>query len=207
MIISNNAQKNLVVSFIQTIRANAMGAQVTAEFVVDKMRKGTAKNRSEAYNRFFNEATGEWRVTKVTHYGNVTFQREYTKSVENRSDNDAPYAVEKPNGKHWVEGCEGVLLESDKEEGKYYLRMSENANTKRESVYYVDGRLATDEEVEIIKAHLPKPSTICKKQIEYGVDPEHQVIVKDITLANIINITYGAKSLTLRQQIGSEKVA
>ena len=207
MTTSINAQKNLVVSFIQTIRANAMGAQVTAEFVVDKMRKGMAKNRSEAYNRFFNEATGEWRVTKVTHYGNVTFQREYAKSVENRSDNDTPYAVEKPNGKHWVEGCEGILLASDKEEGKFYLRMSENANTKRESIYYVDGRPATDEEVEIIKAHLPNPSTYCKKQVEHGVNPEHQVIVKDITLDNILNITYGAKSLTLRQQMSEIKVA
>ena len=180
-----------IVSFIRSIGKNRQGAQLIAEFEVE-LKKGTAKNRSEAYNRFFNEETGKWATTKVTRYKNITFQRNYTGSVENRSDSNESYQVEAPKGKHWVEGCEGILLQADSNPDKYYIRISENANTKCETTYYVNGKEATDDDKRIISEYgKSKSYTPCKKQVEFGVDPEHTAIVKDITVDKIIMIKFG----------------
>lgn len=189
---------NVVTEFVRIIKANAMGGEIVAEFAVDKLRKGTAKNRSAAYVQFYDEIKGEWRTTKTTHYKNITFQRNYANACNNRSESEIPYEAEAPNGKHWVEGAEGILLQADADPSKFYLRISENKNTKRETTYFVDGRTATSEEIAIIKEFSPTPSTICKKQLEHGISEDNQVIVKDITLTNIVSIKFGEKVLTLR---------
>ena len=189
---------NVVTEFVRLIKANAMGGEIVAEFAVDKLRKGTAKNRSLAYTKFYDADKGEWRTTKTTHYRNITFQRSYANACNNRSENEQPYEVEAPNGKHWVEGAEGILLQANADPTKFYLRISENKNTKRDTTYYVDGNLATEEDIAIIKEFSPTPSTICKKQLEHGISEDNQVIVKDITLSNIVSIKFGEKMLNLR---------
>lgn len=199
MALTNLQLKEVVCGFIRLIKANAMGAQIVGLFPVTNMRKGTAKQRTEAYNRFFNEKTGEWNVTKRSIYKNVTFQRSYLNSVENRAkDNPIPYEVEAPRGRNWVEGCEGILLVADNDPTKLYLRVSQNKNTTIESTYFVGDREATAEEVEIIKAALPTKTNVCKKQLEYGVSEDNMVIVKDFTLANIVSIKFGDKFVNLR---------
>ena len=196
--LTNKQLCEAVCGFVRLIKANALGAQIVCHFDVTDLKKGTAKNRSEAYVKFYDPITQKWRVSKVTHYKNVTFQRSYLGAVENRSDSPLPYNLEPPKGKHWVEGCEGILLQADADESKYYLRISENKNTERLTTYYVDGRQATNDEVDLIKAYSPKKDYACKKQIDYGVDADHQVIVKDITLTNIVSIKFGDKVLNLR---------
>lgn len=195
---TNEQLKNVVADFVRLIKANAMGAQVIGHFPINDLKKGTAKNRTEAYNRFFNVETGEWRVSKVTTYKNITFQRSYLNAVENRSENPMPYQVEAPKGREWVEGCEGILLIGTSDPSKLYLRISENKNTKRETSYFVDNRPATEEEIAIIKEFSPKKNYTCQKQVNYGVSEENQVIVKDLTLVNIVQIKFGEKILNLR---------
>lgn len=185
-----------IVNFIRSIRANSLGAVVVAKSE-PKLAKGTKKNPSASRVRFYDEERKEWNVVKVTTYGNVTFQRDYTASCENRSDNTEEYQTEKSKGKSHVEGCEGILLQSDKDAEKFYLRFSENANTTRKSVYFVNGRPATAEELEIIKGDLQVRSYVCPKQVAYGIDAEHQVMVKDIAVTNLIVIKCGAKVLNM----------
>lgn len=196
--ITSEALKNVIIPFVALIGANKLGAQVVGHFPITDLRKGTANNRTLAYEKFFNETTKTWNVSKVTRFKNVTFLRDYTHSVENRSDNPLPYVVEAPKGRKWVEGCEGVILVSTSDPTKLYLRMCENKNTIRETTYYVNNVLATEEEVAIIKEFSPKRDYVCKKQIDYGVSEEAQVIVKDLTLTNIMSIKFGDKVLNLQ---------
>ena len=190
--------KDLVATFVATIGKNQMGGQIVYRATETKMKKGTKNARSLAYAKFFDEEKGEWNVEKSTKYINVTFQRDYASAVQNRSDNTEKYDVEKPKGMTWVKGLEGIILVSDNDPNKFYLRIAENKNTKRETTYFVSGRNATDEELTIIKEHLPQSNHTCKKQIDFGVDEENLVIVKSIDLANIVSIKFGDKILTLK---------
>lgn len=193
---TNTTLASVVLPFAsEIIRKNAMGVEILFKDSVDTLKKGTKNSRSEAYTRFFDEKTGNWAVTKETRYINVTLGREYSKSVENRSDTEEKYEVETPKGKAWVQYP--YLLKSDKDESKLYLRVFENKNTKRVTTYFVNGKEATPEEVEIIKAHLPEKKYDCKKQIEFGVAEDNQVTLKDLTLSKIAYIKFGDKKLQL----------
>lgn len=190
--------KDLVATFVATIGKNLMGGQIVYRGVEKDLKKGTAKNRTSAYTKFFDEKKGVWGVEKETTYSNITFQRDYQSAVENRADNKEPYNVEKPKGMTWVEGLEGIILVSDKDPNKFYLRIAENKNTTRKTTYFIGDRQATESELEIIKENLPTKSHICKKQIEYGVSEENLVIVKSIALENIKSIKFGDKLLILK---------
>ena len=193
---TNNTLATAIAPFVANIvKANAMGVEILFSDIVSDMKKGTAKNRSLAYNKFYDPQRGCWNVRKETRYTNVTLGRVYEKSVENRADNEEPYETEKPKGKTWVQFP--YLLRSDNNADLLYLRVSENKNTKRETTYFVGDRAATAEEVEIIKAHLPKKSSTCQKQLAYGVKEEEQAIVKDFTLSKIKHIKFGERKLQL----------
>lgn len=193
---ANNTLAKVILPFAtEIVKKNAMGVEILFADVVTDMKKGTKNNRSEAYNRFFNEEKGTWNVRKETLYINATLGRVYENSVENRSDNTESYDTEKPKGKNWVQFP--YLLQADNNPNMLYLRISENKNTKRETTYFVGERVATKEEVEIIKAHLPQKNHTCQKQIEYGVKEENQAIVKDFTLSKIKYIKFGEKKLQL----------
>ena len=193
---TNNVLATAIAPFVTNlVKANAMGVEILFADEVTDMKKGTAKNRSLAYNKFYNAEKGCWNVRKETKYTNVTLGRVYEKSVENRSDNKERYETEKPKGKSWVQFP--YLLQSDNNSEMFYLRVSENKNTKRETTYFVGDRVATAEEIELIKAHLPKKNNTCKKQLEYGVKEEEQAVVKDFTLNKIKYIKFGDKKLQL----------
>lgn len=197
--LSNEQLKDLVVAFVRNaVKANGLGVQIIANFAVNDLKKGTAKNRSEAYNRFFDIEKGEFKTSKTSTYKNVTLQRSYLNAVENRSENPMPYELEAPKGREWVEGCEGILLVSTTDPTKFYLRVSMNKNSKVESTFFVGEKEATAEEVAIIKEWSPKKDYTCKKQLAYGVDEDNQVKVKDFTLTNIVAIKYGERTLTLQ---------
>lgn len=188
---------NLVVDFVRSIRANSFGVTLLYEGTPSNLKKGTANNRTTAAEMFYDAAKKEWALTKRTIYKNVTFQRSYEHSVENRADNPLPYVVEKPSGMTWVEGAEGILLRSDTDPTKFYLRISENKNTKYETTYYHNGTEVSAEGLAAIREATP-PKKICPKQAAYGVSEENAVNVKSINLNNIIAIKYGEMLLKLR---------
>ena len=169
-----------------------MGVEILFSSEVTNLKKGTAKNRSTAYLRFYDEESKTWNVRKETRYVNVTLGRNYTASVENRSENEEDYNTEKPKGKFWVKYP--YLLQAENSDTQY-LRIAENKNTKRETTYFVGDREATAEELEIIKANLPQKNYSCQKQINYGVAEDNQAVVKDFTLSKIKYIKFGEKKL------------
>ena len=196
-VFSNSELVTVIASFVNLIKANALGVTVVAQKTCE-FNKGTKNNRSKAYRLFYNEEVGDWVVRKVTTYTNVTFQRNYTNSVENRGDNPMPYEAELPKGKRWFNDETSFILKSVTDETKLYLRFAENANTKRSSTYYVGNRIATEAEREFIKKYEKVSKGVCHKQIEYGVDADHLVKCKDITLTNIVGIKFGDLLLKLK---------
>ena len=140
------------------------------------------------------------RVHKATCMVNVALGYSYENTVNNRlaregKEND--FESQKPFGKSWVVGLENILLVSDKNAEQYYLRTTMLPNTNSKSVYLVDGRRATEEEVEIIKTFLVKSS----KPSNQGLSEEHSVIVRDYKLEGVLALTQGAKEYNVLSSI------
>lgn len=198
-IMEKSMLSTLVSAFVVNLNAeNKLGGEVVITAEVTDIKSGTPKNRSLAYQKLYDTENQRWRVTKRTEYKNVTFQRNYANSCTNRADNETPYIAEKPIGRSWVKGLEGILLVSDKDPNKHYLRIAENKNTIRKTTYFVDGREATEDEIDLIKSHLYKKTYTCQKQLQYGIKEEDLVSVKDFLLANIDYIKFGKQLLVLR---------
>ena len=83
----------------------------------------------------------------------------YENAVNNareRNGEERDFVAQKPFGKHYVEGSRW-LMEADKTAGKFYVAMDKVGGVSR--TYLINGRVATDAEVEDLKAnYLDKPS-------------------------------------------------
>lgn len=113
----------------------------------------------------------------------------YEKAVNNRlakqGDERVFKALSLPWGE-WVEGAENKLITH---KGNLYLRYYDVEKPRTTSVWFVDGRLATDDELTKIKAYLAeKGKTTSKRQAEVGL-VEHQVSPKVVKLCNIIRLS------------------
>ena len=138
------------------------------------------------------------RVHKATCLTNVAIGYSYENTVNNRlarEGADAEFQSQKPNGRSWVEGMENILLVSDKDAEQMYLRTTMLRNTNSKSVYLIDGRKATEEEVEIIKTFLVKSS----KPSNQGLS--ESVIVRDYKLEGVLALTQGAKEYNVLSSI------
>lgn len=138
------------------------------------------------------------RVHKATCLTNVAIGYSYENTVNNRlarEGADAEFQSQKPNGRSWVEGMENILLVSDKDAEQMYLRTTMLRNTNSKSVYLIDGRKATEEEVEIIKTFLAKSS----KPSNQGLS--ESVIVRDYKLEGVLALTQGAKEYNVLSSI------
>lgn len=99
-------------------------------------------------------------VTKITYYNNIGLGISYENSTNNkleRMGEDATFEAEKPKGMTWENYP--FILRSDKTPGQKYLRMQFYKNTTCKSIYLVNGKLATPQEIETIKAFLPKSNS------------------------------------------------
>ena len=139
------------------------------------------------------------RVRKITEYVNVAIGRNYYNAMAARLErsgidaNVADIPQEKPRGKHhWGEG--EIFLQSDKDDSVFYLRLTMNANTKRNVTYLLDGKVATEEQIAEFKPWLPKVYASVK-QSALGLGEQEQVIVNDVLLSNVIEVRQGDRVL------------
>lgn len=181
LIFFNNmvANINSVVNFLNGMVRNTFGVVVTTS---------TEPRMNKTGNPYFG------RVRKVSVITNVALGRDYQNAVNARLEREglaADFKAEKPNGKHHF-GEGGYLLQSDKDETKFYLRLTENKNTTRKVVWLLDGREATDDEVAAIKAFIPLYGGSAK-QAAFGLNEE--VKVTDVLLENVTEIRQGNKVL------------
>ena len=148
-------------SVVKSIARNTFGVCVVLE-TIPRMRK-TA-------NPFIG------RVTKVTRYSNVALGRDYYNTIGNKLDKldlaKCEVEHEKPKGMTWLDYP--YFLVSDKDDTQIYLRLTLNKNTHIVSEYYLDGVLATDDEVALIKTFI-QSSGSSAKQTALGIDDDEQV--------------------------------
>lgn len=76
-----------------------------------------------------------------------------------------------------------------------YLRYYDFEGAKKESVWFVNGRVATSHEMEMIVTYLRSKDTTSKKQAESGL-VEHQVKPKVVKMENILTLSVGRNTYT-----------
>lgn len=99
-------------------------------------------------------------VTKITYYNNIGLGISYENSTNNKlakMGEEANFEAEKPKGMTWENYP--FILRSDKNPQQKYLRLQFYANTSCKSLFLVNGKLATPQQVETIKAFLPKSNS------------------------------------------------
>lgn len=136
------------------------------------------------------------RVKCMTTYSNCRLGCSYQNSVDaslGRLNIESNFEAEKPYGMHFINP---FILQSDKDSNQFYLRIQMYADTKTDKKYYLDDTELTDTDILTeIKSFMPKPS-VSIKQLEAGLEPDKQVIVRSIKLDNVLSIKQGDKIYT-----------
>lgn len=148
-----------------------------ASIVVVNKSADSAMNKGRGANR--NPFLGRVMIAK-TYYGMV-MGTDYSNSLDNTASRMGNDDAEVNLKKVWHKPTEvfGEWFSTDKAtESKVYLKLQRNEQQKgfkTETTYYLDGREATADEVEQIKAWLKKKSdTQSSTQTEMGIDKEHE---------------------------------
>ena len=161
---------------IMALIANEFVKGAASTIVVNKSAD-SAMNKGRGANR--NPFLG--RVNIVKTYNGYVMGTDYEGSLENiasRMGNDDADANLK---KVWHKPCEqyGEWFSTDKRtESKVYLKLQRNAKQvgfNTTTTYFLDGNLATSEEIAEIEQWLKKDShTQSSTQTEMGIDKEHE---------------------------------
>lgn len=134
------------------------------------------------------------RVEKITLYYGVRTGVDYANCINNAMQrvgiDDTQFIADAPRGMQWA--AYPFILKSIKDESQLYLRISIDKSSKSVSYWNVDGRLATDAEVAVIKNFLPAVSGSAK-QAQAGLENEDQIQVRSIKFENIVYIKQGER--------------
>lgn len=124
------------------------------------------------------------RVTKRV-VAQMQFGYSYENACNNRCAEGVTFVADSLAWGAWVEGLENKVI-LHKEE--YYLRLYDINGKSPKVEYYVDGVVATSEQIAEFMAFVPqsKPSA---KQMAHGIEEERQVMPRAIKLSNIREIT------------------
>lgn len=131
------------------------------------------------------------RVTKLSKWTFGLNTQYYSKLVAEmqRQGIDPSTLTKEPSNYEWYNGkrnCPVLKLKSDP--SKLYLALFPNKDGVSFVEYYIDGRLATDFEVEQIKSfeYGSKPSA---KQTALGIETDRQVKIRTTKLESVVAIT------------------
>jgi hypothetical protein len=134
------------------------------------------------------------RLTKRSKVSDVyLYQGEYENLVNNRRDKndlDKTFEAVAPKGMHHVDG-HPLLLQSDKDANKYYLRTyyPKNQNTRTHVEYLLDGKIV---DINTLKESIV-PSYFAEKKegVSQGLDTETAIIVRSIGLEGVKELKVG----------------
>lgn len=131
------------------------------------------------------------RVKKVSVYKNAMLGCSYENVVNARRENEgksADFDAQAPKGKTIFNK---FFYQSIKELSTFYLKIIfYKSQTRVESSYLVDGRPATDQEIQEIKTFMPKPSSSAQYQ---GLEAEDEVKIVAPKWDNVLQIKQGDK--------------
>ena len=125
------------------------------------------------------------KVVKLTK-AVLQFGYSYENAVNNRIEGD--FEAEGLPWGSWVKGFENKIIEHN---GELYARFYEKKNDHREVIYLVNGEIASDEEIAIIKQFTPK--SYSNRQAEVGIeDYADQVKPRTYKFSSIVSLKCGA---------------
>ena len=131
------------------------------------------------------------KVTKTTS-ATYQFGGSYEERINETLDTSIGYKAKPLPWGSWVEGAEGKVIahtKTDKEGNEttnFYLRYY-NATSEVSSTTFVDGEVATDEQMKIIEQFTPKKKE-SKVITESGAEVENKVKTNVVNFANIVTI-------------------
>ena len=134
-----------------------------------------------------NNPLAKAKVTKLVSY-NMLLNANYANMVNNRREkegNNETFVAKENWFKKVNDGFNGSIVCKKTDETSVYLFFA--CNTSKTQKYFVDGKEATTEQIELIKAF--KPATA--KATNQGL--ENDVIVRTVKLEGIKEIKCGAK--------------
>ncbi len=125
----------------------------------------------------------------ITKYSKREIQINYSyqNAVNNRlqkQGNDSNFVSEPLRWGQWVKGQENKIIEHN---GDYYLRIYAYKGGKVENIYFINGELATTEQIEIIKEWERKQHKPSARQTENGLT-ENQVQPSSPKFSNILSL-------------------
>ena len=131
------------------------------------------------------------KVTKTTS-ATYQFGGSYEERINESIDSSIGYKAKPLPWGSWVNGAEGKVIthtKTDKEGNEttnFYLRYY-NATSEVSSTTFVDGEVATDEQMKIIEQFTPKKKE-AKVVTESGAEVENKVKTNVVNFANIVTI-------------------
>ena len=174
---SNKMSSVELVKFLETIKG--------CEFVVADTTTDVKMNKTN--NPYYN------RVTKKV-VAEYMFNAEYESSVNRRLNKEGLDNKFKSEGLKYGEWVHYKKVLTHK--GELYLRLYPLKDKVFEKEYYIDNRLATPEEIAIIKEFLPNKSE-SKKQKDYGLDEKKQLVVTQFKFKSINRLRIHKKEIEI----------
>lgn len=117
----------------------------------------------------------------------VVIGKDYASEVNERKVEGTEYH----SGKTWGQHLSSSLIEN---KGKYYLQYFIAPEQKSEKTYFVNERVATEDELKTIKEwEFAKYATrlVSRPQSECGITKDNEIIVRTVALENIISLQTG----------------
>lgn len=138
------------------------------------------------------------RVKKVTTYTDAVLGVDYQNAVNNRLARkgfESNYQSEAPKGKKHYNNFFYQSLDNE----TFYLKIGLYSNTIIESQFFIDGQLATAEQLAELKTFLQSKSHFCQKQADYGLNNEQeQYSIVTPKASNILSIYQGNKPIYIQ---------
>lgn len=132
------------------------------------------------------------RVTKRV-VAQMQFGYSYENACNNRCADGVTFVADSLAWGAWVEGLENKVIVHKEE---YYLRLYDIHGKTPKVEYYVDGVIATTEQIAEFMAFVPqsKPSA---KQLAHGIEEERQVMPRAIKFSNIREFTINGQTFKM----------
>lgn len=135
------------------------------------------------------------RVKKVSAYAGVRTGVDYAicvaNAIERATSECTDFVADAPKGMQW--DTFPKILKGIKDPNQMYFRISIDKSTVTKSVWFIDGRVATDAEVADIKKFLPAISSSAKQAAAGLVNESEQIQVRSIKFQNILYVKQGVE--------------
>lgn len=133
------------------------------------------------------------RVRKVTYYNDVMIGCEYANVVTNRAERSSgvteKYDPQASKCGAWIDDNYKYCRQKPNTK-QCYFQFIFRLNTNPKPIWFVDNRIATSEEIEVIKSFLSGGNKSYNKQHDYGIIDGEEVDIRCPKVENVMEIRF-----------------